>query len=143
MRDIYVSEKYGVNPMIPKCYLCLEDKNEILLLGRLPGDAEAPKNTVLNCEPCDKCKKFMKQGIILISVRDDQESELESANQERRMPNPHRTGGWWVVKDDFIEQIVQPKELVDFILKKRMCFLPDAVVKKLGIDKVKPTGAES
>lgn len=65
-KRIKLSEKYGVNPTIPVCFWCGESKNEIALLGRL-GDArkgediEAPKNMVLDYEPCDKCKeKFTK-----------------------------------------------------------------------------------
>src|SRR5574344_1275048 len=66
---ISLSEKHGLNPMIPKCFVCGEDKNIIALMGRLPGDREAPRNAVIDREPCGKCKEYMKAGVILISVR--------------------------------------------------------------------------
>ena len=41
-----LSPKHGLNPLIPGCFWCGESKNEIALLGRLPGDAEAPRSAV-------------------------------------------------------------------------------------------------
>lgn len=35
----------------PKCFFCDEDKNEVLLLGYLKGDVEAPRGVVFNMEP--------------------------------------------------------------------------------------------
>lgn len=68
-KDIKISPKFGLNPTIPKCFYCGEDKNELIIVGRLPDDQEAPKNAVWDKEPCDKCKGFMDVGIILISTK--------------------------------------------------------------------------
>ena len=38
--SIKISQKHGVNPTIPICFWCGKEKNEIALLGKLPGDAE-------------------------------------------------------------------------------------------------------
>jgi hypothetical protein len=122
--SIVLSEKHGVNPAIAKCFLCGEDKNEILLLGKLKGDVEAPKNVVFDYEPCDKCKDYMKQGIILISV-----DEEKSKNDHQ---NPYRTGGWVVVSDDYIKRVVDPP-LRDTLLKKRVGFVPDEAWEMLGL----------
>ena len=60
--DILLSPKHGLNPTIPICFWCGEEKNEIALMGRI-GDArkgedfEAPMHAVLDYEPCDKCRE--------------------------------------------------------------------------------------
>ena len=46
-KGIQVSPKHGLNPTIPVCFWCGKERGEVALLGRLPGDAEAPKNVVL------------------------------------------------------------------------------------------------
>ena len=38
-----------------KAFWCGKERGELALLGKLPGDAEAPKNVVLDYEPCDCC----------------------------------------------------------------------------------------
>lgn len=123
--SIRLSKKHGVNPTIPKCFFCGEDKNEVLLLGHLKGDVEAPRGAVFNMEPCDKCREYMEKGVILISV-----DEAKSASDPK---NPYRTGGWCVVSDDFISRVVTPPELRDTILKQRVAFLPDEVWEALGL----------
>lgn len=37
MSSIKLSSKHGVNPTIPVCFFCGEEKNEIALLGRIGG----------------------------------------------------------------------------------------------------------
>jgi len=69
-KSIRLSKEHGVNLAIPICYFCGEEKNEIVLAGRLPQDVEAPKHAVWDKNPCDKCKELMRMGIMLISVRD-------------------------------------------------------------------------
>ena len=67
-KGIRISEKHGVNPTIPICFWCGKEKNEIVLLGKLKGDAEAPRSCVINYEPCDKCKEAWKEGILFIEA---------------------------------------------------------------------------
>ena len=67
-KGIRVSKKHGVNPTIPICAFCGKEKNEIVLLGRLPGDAEAPRTAIVNYEPCDECKAQWAQGVAIIEV---------------------------------------------------------------------------
>jgi hypothetical protein len=124
--QIRLSPKYGVNPCIPLCYFCQQPKNEILLLGKLKGkDVEAPRNLTFDQEPCDTCKGYMAQGIILISV-DEEKSKGNTAN-------PYRTGGWAVVTDDAVRRIIKPKELLDDVLTKRVLFVPDGVWDLIGL----------
>jgi hypothetical protein len=127
-KGIKLSPKYGVNPAIPKCFYCLEDKNEVILAGRMKakggGDAdmEAPRGAVWDNEPCDKCKEYMKQGIILISVKDKDEGK----------PNPYRTGGWIVVKEDWIRRTIQTPEERQKFLDRRFAFVTDTVWDRIG-----------
>jgi hypothetical protein len=123
--SIRLSEKHGVNPSLAICFFCGKDTGEIILPGRLPGDAEAPRRAVWGYEPCPQCAQFMGQGVILISVR----------AEER---NPDRTGGWVVVTDDFITRALTP-EAAGSILKARVAFVSDAAWDKLGL----PRGAAS
>lgn len=72
-KDIKLSPKYGVNPTIPVCAFCGKPKNEIALMGRIGDgrrgeDLEAPKNCILDYEPCDKCKEQWAQGVAIIEV---------------------------------------------------------------------------
>lgn len=120
---ICLSKKHGVNPSLMQCFYCLEDFG-VAIVGRLPGDAEAPRRTCFDREPCDKCKGFMEQGIILISVSEDKTTDKN---------NPYRTGGWCVVKECVITTNVRPAELCDGILKARMAFVPDDAWGKLGL----------
>jgi len=120
--SIRLSPNHGVNPSITKCFLCGEDKNELVLFGKLKGDAEAPRSVVLDKEPCDKCKEYMQKGIILISV-----DEFKSKGDTE---NPYRSGGWVVVKDDVIKRaIAEP----DDVLKERVAFITDDVWDQLGL----------
>lgn len=140
MSNIRLSEKYGVNPALPKCYYCLENKNEILLLGHLPGDAEAPQGVVWDDQPCDKCAEFMKQGIILISVRDGEEDKID---KDSKLPNPHRTGCFAVVAEVYIRRVIQPEETAERIIKQRVAFVPDAAWDLLGLPRTDTTGDNS
>lgn len=91
--SIRVSKKHGVNPVIPLCFWCGKEKEEIALLGMLPGDKEAPKNAILNYKPCDSCQKSIDSGVWLIEaairpIKDDQPELVKGA---------YPTGRWCVV----------------------------------------------
>ncbi len=118
-KGIRISKKHGVNPSLEQCFVCGEDIG-VILFGRLPEDKKAPRQVCLNQEPCDKCKKYMEQGIILISVKDEEPSN-----------NPHRTGGWAVVKEEALLRVINDPKL----LEKRMIFVPDSAWAMLGLPK--------
>lgn len=70
-KSIEISPKYGVNPVIPLCFFCGEQKNEIALMGRIRngqrgGDFEAPKEVILDYVPCDCCKERLNNTEVLI-----------------------------------------------------------------------------
>lgn len=58
-KSIKISKKYGVNPTIPVCFFCGEQKNEVALLGHIGDyrkgeDIEAPRYAVLDYESLKK-----------------------------------------------------------------------------------------
>lgn len=116
---IILSEKYGVNPAIPICFICGKEKNEIILPGRLRGDREAPKHAVWDKNPCDECLGYMKQGIILISVKDGEKGD-----------NPYRTGGWVVIKEEAAKRIFDDTSRIH---ETRIGFVEDTVWDNLGL----------
>lgn len=126
--SIRLSERHGVNPAIPRCFYCGGPKNEVILAGKLPGDAEAPHDAVWDTQPCDTCEGYMKQGVILVSVRDADDGKS----------NPYRTGGFVVVRAEAVARIFA-QIMVDgatgaaVVLKRRFSYLPDAAWKALGL----------
>lgn len=117
-KGIRISEKHGVNPTIPTCFFCGEDKNEVVLLGKLPGDKEAPMRMWINgdYEPCDECKKKMEQGITFIEV-DDKPTICE--NQISFVENAYPTGSWCVVKEEAVKRVLEGTDILESVLKSR------------------------
>ena len=77
----------------------------------------------------------MKRGVILISVSNNAEEDdkrdrvayerekshylsMRYGNKPFRpyLQNPHRTGGWVLVSEQYITRVMQPQELVDHLL---------------------------
>lgn len=125
MGSIQLSEKYGVNPSINVCFYCGEDKNELVLPGRLKGDVEAPRRGVWDKKPCDTCKGYMEQGIILISV-----DEAKTTDRE----NPWRSGGWVVIREEAFRRMFTG-DVVEHACKARVCFVPNEAWDMLGLER--------
>lgn len=130
-KGIKLSEKHGVNPCIPVCFWCGEDKNEVAMLGKLPNDEKAPMKAVLDFEPCDKCKSFMDQGITLIGVTDKKPTSGAPCIGDGLYP----TGAWSVIKEDseLCQQMlnIESEERRDAILKAKKCLIDDGVLKDI------------
>lgn len=99
MSSIKLSEKYGVNPTIPVCFFCGEEKNEVALLGKITDkhtreEIEAPMKMVLDYEPCDKCKEQWSKGVAIIEVTKNDLGRPEIA------PNAQPTGRIVVLKPE-------------------------------------------
>lgn len=121
MGGIRVSEKHGVNPSLMLCFFCGESVG-VALMGRLPGDKEAPRSGVFDMQPCDKCKEWMSKGIILMSVRAG----------EQPSSNPYRTGGWCVVTEEAFRRMFSGPE-AESALKARWCFMDDQAWDQVGL----------
>ena len=72
-KSIKLSPQHGLNPTIPVCFFCGNEKNEIALLGQIGDrrkgeDFEAPMKMILDFEPCEECQKKFAEGVLLIEV---------------------------------------------------------------------------
>lgn len=102
------------------CFYCGEPK-EILLDRRLRNSL--PREACYNYEPCQKCKDWMKQGIILISVSDKLSVDKT---------NPYRTGGWAVLREEAIKSVFPPERAQE-VLERRVAFITDEAWELLGL----------
>lgn len=104
--SIRLSPKHGVNPTIPVCFWCGEERGEIALLGHIGDgrkhkDIEAPHHMVIDFEPCDKCKENMSQGFTLME-------STSHPNECCSVPvrqGVYLTGRYAVVKPEAIHRI--------------------------------------
>lgn len=72
MTNIPLHKEFGLNPTMPICIICNEEKGTIALLGN-KYKGEAPKHMLLDIEPCEKCTKlYLKSGTLLVEVEADQ-----------------------------------------------------------------------
>lgn len=140
---MYLHPKHGLNPTLTTCYYCNEPADLLLVgsqtkrfkeLGLASSDGEMKMNIgVIDARPCAKCQDYMQQGVILISMRDGEESEMETAKHEKRLANPYRTGGWIVVREEYIRRVIDSPILTRQILRQRVCFVPDSAWDKIGL----------
>ena len=126
--SIRLSPKHGLNPSISVCFFCGEDKNEIILPGKLKGDAEAPRRAVYNYEPCEKCKENMAVGITLVGVVTEQPED----NRPEISKGLYPTGRWYVITEDCTRQLLQAdSNLLENVLKNRKCLIDDHVLRDM------------
>lgn len=135
----------GNHVAMTRCFFCGEGST-ILLHKRL-GDVSAFHDKVVDMEPCTKCRGFMEMGVILIAIDDEKSDkgwnippDMGSRDHGRWMPNPYRTGGFFVVTDSFIQRVFSPKALTDQIIKMRWTFIDHVAAEKLGLTKTEEAG---
>lgn len=127
-----VSKQHGANPTIPICFYCGKDKNEIVLLGKLPKDKKAPMRCLLDYIPCSECQKKMDNGVTLIET-----AKTPVVNGQPPIAgNEYPTGKWAVVSEDYICNNIKNSEMRNNILKKKMAFLEEGVLDKITGNKV-------
>lgn len=67
-KNIKLSPKHGVNPSMQLCFYCEKCKG-IALMGKInKEDPEAPRECVMDLEPCDKCKEKYKDATLVVEV---------------------------------------------------------------------------
>jgi hypothetical protein len=105
-----------------------------------------PHQAVHDMEPCPQCQGRMQQGVILISVRDGEMEKVEAAHRAYKqkfnrtkptqfIPNPYRSGGWWVVTDTAIRAMLN-EPLATQILRQRWAFIPHSIAEQVGLFKL-------
>ena len=97
-KSIRISPEHGVNPSIAVCFFCGKDKG-LVGLGKLKGDAKAPKRAIYDYKPCEECAAKMKQGTTVIEVV--REDNLTLPIQEGAWP----TGRWCVISKEASEKL--------------------------------------
>lgn len=135
MSGLRLHHEHGVAPFLTACFLCGESNGLVLAgmacnkIAQAAGQPEGysrwgNKPICMDKEPCDKCKGYMKQGIILIGVDEKKTTDMD---------NPYRTGRFAVIKEEAVRRMLKPGELLEDICRKRVAFMPDEVFEMLGI----------
>lgn len=106
MSGLQLSPKYGVNPTIPVCFWCGEDRNEIAMLGRMGDgrkheDFEAPMRMVLDYEPCEHCKAMMDSGFTVMEATTSPNERTNVEIQNGVFP----TGRYMVLRQEAASRI--------------------------------------
>jgi hypothetical protein len=145
---------------LTKCYFCGESGD--LLIGRQfvhgpdKSKVEQMDGLVVNMDPCNKCVDLMKQGVILITIDDAKSApnwdkpeattrtkasirhHLDGTEETPGIPNPYRTGGFFVVTEAAITRLF-PASHAAFALKHRWMFIEHEAAEKIGLFNTQPT----
>lgn len=154
-------EQRGPAIALAKCFYCLEGGDLLIqsqnILFKNPK-IERMNGKVIHMQPCSKCKGFMQQGIILITIDDakscpdwnkdpnkgrcpecdgrktDPKSwgkckHCDGSGRSHFIPNPWRTGGWFVVTEESFRRMFSG-DAADFGLKMRWMFIEHAAAEQ-------------
>lgn len=125
-KDIPLSPKHGLNPTMPICFFCGEEKGEIAILGKIDkADSEAPKHMILDYVPCKKCQEKMDLGVTLIGV-----TETAPDSRPPIGNNMYPTGRWAVLNPEVAKDFFIP-EVLDDVMKKKKCLIDDEVLQNM------------
>lgn len=118
-KGIKLSKQHGVNPTEAVCFFCDKTKGRAFL-GKLKGDAKAPRRLLLDYEPCDECAEKFKQGILWIEASPTPIAPNQAPIAEGAYP----TGRWAVTKEDVLDKLAQAtsanaKQFVDTVRERR------------------------
>lgn len=120
-QSIRLHPVHGVNPTIPTCFWCGQEKNEIAMLGAA-YKGEAPMKMVLNYEPCAACTETFNKGVVFV--------EATPTNPDGRPPlSPHAsprafpTGRHVVVKAEAAAAIITDPAVRAQVMKFKQCLL--------------------
>ncbi len=83
-------------------------------------------NKVIDMHPCQSCEEYMKQGVILISVRDGEPDKFKHDEH----PNPYRTGKFSVLRFEAAQRMLPEGHPA---LRCRWCYVEDAAWAKMGL----------
>lgn len=106
-KSIKISPKHGLNPCIPVCVFCGQEKEEIALLGQLKNDEEAPMRAVLDYDPCEKCLANWSKGVAMLRVSEDPPENGMPPLAVKDGKNLYPTGQYFVVRQDAAKSIFE------------------------------------
>ncbi len=108
-------KEHGLNPTMPQCIICGNDKGEIALLGA-SYKGEAPMKMVVDIEPCKDCRvKYLSKGTILVEADVDYKG------------NKTPTGKLSVLKDTAFSKMFNVKPP-----KQKIAFVEVGLLQKIG-----------
>jgi hypothetical protein len=146
MSNIKLSPEHGLNPTIPVCFWCGEDRNEVAILGKIDKqDSEAPMRMVMDYEPCDKCKEFFDKGIQIIGCETTPIADGQFPIMTNEELSYYPTGTTIVVPEDWAKDFLKENEqedAIDSVMKARRLLMADNLVNQL-INDVKAMEAQS
>lgn len=130
--SIKLSPKYGVNPTMPICFFCGNTKNEVALLGKIgkgKDDFEAPRQCLLDYEPCEECKKKMEGNVTAIGVLNHPMQNGQPPIRDGLYPS----GSYFVMRKGVIKRMFtnMDDKTVEEIEDKGNVLLEDEVVKQI------------
>ena len=109
-----------------RCFFCGKDKGLVLNAQLTPEAAKAVKECngkAIDLEPCNNCKKLMKQGVMLFEIEavPDDPSQL-----------PERTGRLAVVKDSAFDNFPD-EDFKNQVIKRRFGFIQKEYWEQMGL----------
>jgi hypothetical protein len=126
---------------LTKCYFCGNDAGIAINTRLTPAHArnvEKMHGMVVDMTPCSECSGHMKKGVILITI-DDKKSEKDwnkpppCCNGGPFIPNPYRTGGFFVITDDAVRRIFHPEAMAAHAIKHRWMFIEHEAAEQIGL----------
>ena len=108
-KSIRISKKHGLNPTIPICFWCGEEKREIALMGHVStkdnNDIEMPMHCIIDYEPCEKCAAAWKNAVIILETTEkDIKRPAISKNNDK---NTYPTGSLVGITEDAASRIIE------------------------------------
>lgn len=101
MGNIRLSEKHGLNPSLGICFWCGGDNGQVIIPGRLPGDAAAPHRGVWNYDPCSGCLKHWDSGVLMVEVTPTPNFQ----NQPEMAEGHYPTSRWCVLREEAYQRM--------------------------------------
>lgn len=132
-KSIKISPKHGLNPSITKCFWCGSDKNELVLMGKLPGDEKAPMHCIMDYDPCDKCKEAWSKGITLIGVTKTAAHKDQLPISQNQDGNVYPSGNLACITEEAVKRLFSDNktaEIRETLLKKRIAYFEEPFVKE-------------
>ena len=132
MSQIRLSPKHGLNPSMVMCFWCGEEKNELVLLGRMNReDSEAPRKILRDYEPCDKCKELFSHGVHIIGVSETPAIEGLPPITVQNHTEYYPTGVFTLVSDDYIVRVLDSEPAQQVLKARKMLMHSDELQKLL------------
>ncbi|MBN7763711.1 hypothetical protein JYP52_21465 [Nitratireductor aquibiodomus] len=119
MSRIRLHREHGLNPTMPVCFWCGEDKGEVALLGS-SYKGEAPMKMVLDYVPCEACEQQMSLGITCMEADEPHKTGHPPFSKGSSI-SP--TGRWVVVNRDAFGDFPVEDALKAQVMDRGKCFL--------------------